>query len=298
MLKFLRLLHAFWLMARPLMLVSAGMVYVLGNLIARAMGYAIESDTFLWGVATLLPTIVSIHYVNEYADFETDMLTSRTSFSGGSQVLPNGLVTRQAALTSAWIVLVLGIGIALLGAGMGKLNIMALLVLGIGAFGGWMYSLPPLALAWRGWGEVDNAILGGVVLPLYGYVVPTAGLNWQIVFFSLPFALLVFNNLLATTWPDREADRQVGKCTLATQLTASQLRRLYRAVAIMSLILVVVISINILPAGAWLSGLCIVPFVTWGFRRYTRQQSPLPSVVAMIALLVSQMAVWFWAAHL
>ena len=294
----MRMLWAYWLMARPLMLVSVVMVYVLGNLIARAMGHPIESNAFLWGLASLLPTSISIHYVNEYADYETDMLTSRTAFSGGSQVLPKGLITRQAVLRGAWMMLIMGIAIALLALGAGNLNITALFVLGIGAFGGWMYSLPPLVLAWRGWGEVDNALLGGIVLTLFGYVVQARILNWWIVVISLPFALMVFNTLLATTWPDRDADRQVGKYTLATRFSVWQLRRIYRAVAILSLTLQLIISIISLPTGALLGSLSIVPFVIQGYRHYTRQESPLPSVLAMIALLVSQIAVWFWAGEL
>ena len=45
------------------------------------------------------------------------------------------------------------------------MNPIAVHVLSLGAFFGWMYSVRPFALAWHGWGEVDNAALGGVLLP-------------------------------------------------------------------------------------------------------------------------------------
>ncbi len=43
--------------------------------------------------------------------------------------------------------------------------------LALGTFLGWMYSLPPLALAWKGWRELDNAVMAGIALPLFGFAV-------------------------------------------------------------------------------------------------------------------------------
>jgi len=93
---------------------------------------------------------------------------------------------------------------------LGLLTPVPLVVLFAGAFLGWMYSLPPLALAWRGWGELDNALLGGVALPLYAYLVQSGELDRWVILIFIPFSMLVFINLLATTWTDRDADRSVG----------------------------------------------------------------------------------------
>jgi len=292
-----RLVAALWLMARPLIMVSVVLVYLLGNLIARTVD-GMDGNGLVWGLLALLPTMVSIHYANEYADVETDRLTARTPFSGGSQVIPNSLVSRQVALLAAWFALITGLVIALLGVLLGKLSGAALLILIAGALGGWMYSLPPLALGWRGWGEVTNAILGGILLALYGYVVQTGVPDWRTIAVCLPFAFLVFNNLLATTWPDRHADRIAGKRTLATRLSPPQLRRLYGFVALLSFALIVALSDRSgLPDEVFLGSLLAFPVVAWGYQRYTRQESPLPSVMAMVALLILQMVAWYWAGN-
>lgn len=280
-------------MSRPLIMVSVMLVYVCGNLMARAGGYAVDYHALMWGSLALLLVAASIHYANEYADYETDALTTRTRFSGGSQVLPRGIVPRQMALLAAWLTLLLGFGAALLGLAGGALSAATLLLLAIGALGGWMYSLPPLALAWRGWGEVDNAILGGMVLVLYGYAVQAGGINWQIILACLPFTLLVFNNLLATTWPDRHADRQVGKYTLATRLSVARLRGFYGIAAVLSFGLLLIFGQRFLPPEVSLGSLLVIPLVVWGYWRYTRQESPLPSVLAMITILCVQMIAWF-----
>ncbi|NIS35092.1 MAG: prenyltransferase, partial [Actinobacteria bacterium] len=96
-------------------------------------------------------------------------------------------------------------------------------VLVVGAVFGWQYSLPPLALAWRGVGEVDNAALGGLVLPAYGFAVAAGTVTVDALLATVPFATVVFLNLLDTTWPDRAADAAVGKRTLATRWPAGRL---------------------------------------------------------------------------
>ncbi len=290
---------ALWGMARPLIMLSVVLVYLSGLLIARAHGYAgtpHAAEKIVWGLVALLLVSVSIHYTNEYADHETDALTVPTRYSGGSGVLPGGAVPRVLALQAAWAALLLGLALAGLGVALGRLNIPALLCLVLGAAGGWMYSLPPLRLAWRGWGELDNALLGGLLLHLYGYSVLSGGFDLRVGLIVLPFALLTFNNLLATTWADRRADAQVGKYTLATRLTVSQLRRLYAGVAVTAFVLLLLLAGTLLPLPVVLASLAALPLVLWGARTYTRSHNPYPSSNAMVVLLLAQMLGWFFTA--
>jgi 1,4-dihydroxy-2-naphthoate octaprenyltransferase len=284
---------ALWSMARPLIMVSVILVFIIGNLIARANGYALRGETFAWGLITLILVALSIHYANEYADYETDALTKRTPFSGGSGVLPSGLAPRSLAIHAAWVALVLGGAVAISGYVRGVFNLTLLFVLAAGALGGWMYSLPPLALAWRGWGEFDNAMLGGILLPLYGYTLQTGRIDWEVVVGCIPFALLVFVNLLATTWADRHADAQAGKYTLATRLTVKRLRWLYFLAVLLCFSLLPLLADRVLPHEVALSGVLAVPLVLWGAATYTRIDSPHPTVFAMVALLLLQLTAWF-----
>lgn len=285
---------ALWGMARPLIMSSVVLVYIDGLLIARAHGYAISGEKIIWGLAALLLISLSIHYANEYADYETDALTRPTRYSGGSGVLARGDVPRILALQAAWVTLTLGFAVAVIGFWVGVLSLIAVIFLIIGAFGGWMYSLPPLKLAWRGWGELDNALLGGMLLHLYGYVVLGARITPGIVAVFVPFTLLAFNNLLATTWADREADSQVGKNTLATQFSAQQLRRLYAAVAIAAFALLPLLGGWALPSHVVHVSFLALPFVFWGWRTYTRLHVPYPTSNAMMVWLLAQMIAWSW----
>ena len=287
---------ALWGMARPLLLLITTTIYLIGSLIANAFGVPLQPDAFLWGLVPLLLSVLSAHYANEYADYETDALTRGTPFSGGSGVLPRGTASRQLALAAAWITLALSLLAMFAALWTGRIRPDVALVWATGTAISWMYSLPPFRLAWRGWGEVINAVLVGILLPLYGYGVQTGQLDWAVIIGCAPFSLLIFVLVMATNWADREADAAVGKYTLTARLPAHRLRLLYGAAAFAAFIVQPFLAGTILPPIVVLSSLPAVPLVAWAGIRYTRIHSPLPTVIAMLVLLPLQIAAWILAA--
>jgi 1,4-dihydroxy-2-naphthoate octaprenyltransferase len=156
---------------------------------------------------------------------------------------------------------------------------------------GWQYSLPPLALAWHGWGELDNALLGGVLLPVYAVAVAGEVTVASVLAF-LPFGCVVFVNLLATTWPDREADAAVGKDTLATRLTTDGLRLLYAGVLLAGGVSMALLHGGPVPAVVCRASLLAAPPLLWGLVAYTRKRSPFPTVTGMVVLAGTQFVGW------
>jgi 1,4-dihydroxy-2-naphthoate octaprenyltransferase len=287
-------LRALFLMARPAQVLLIAFVYLFGAVIGWATGLSIDADSFWIGLLILIPISMSVHYANEYADFETDAQTLRTPFSGGSGALQEIGLPRQLALTAAWVSLAIGVGLVLLGLWSKILHPAALGVLSTGTFLGWMYSLPPLSLAWRGWGEFINALSGAMLLPLYGYAAQAGRLDLNLALVCLPFFTLAFNNLLATTWADRRADNAVGKFTLATRWQPQQLRALYRLIAFGAFLSLLILRDRLLPPNVFIFSLFALPAVLWGALTYTRQRNPLPSVSAMVLLLTLQLVAWGW----
>lgn len=264
------------------------LVYLAGIAMARAAGVPLSPPIVVWGLAALLPAAASIHYANEYADAETDALTTRTRFSGGSGVLVRGLVSRSVALWAAWSAAVVSISVALAGIVGRTLSLTAFVLLIIGIFWGWMYSLPPLKLAWRGWGELDNALLGGLLLPLFGYATAFGTISFEAMQAWLPFTLIVFSNLLATTWADRAADAAVGKLTLATRWRVFWLRVIHALAGGLAFICL----FAKLPAAVATLSLLALPFALVATLSYTRWHNPAPSVLTMLVLLLAQISGW------
>jgi 1,4-dihydroxy-2-naphthoate octaprenyltransferase len=285
------LLRALVAMSRPDQLLLMVLVYAMGVLAAVAAGAPLDGSRLVLGFLAFLPVAASVHFANEYADHETDRLTTPTPFSGGSGALQRTGLPRRLALRAAAGALLVGVvGAVALWLG-GVLDGVALALLAVVAVLGWQYSVPPLSLAWRGWGELDNALLGGVLLPVYGAAVAgEATLAVALAF--LPFGCVVFVNLLATTWPDREADAAVGKATLATRLSPRRLRALYVAGVVATGALLAGFHGGPVPALVCWASLLAVPPLVWGAATYTRRRSPLPTVVAMVTLAAAQAGAW------
>jgi 1,4-dihydroxy-2-naphthoate octaprenyltransferase len=284
-------------MSRPAQLALITLVYALGVAMALGRGAEADAGAVAVGLAALLPTAASVHYANEYADAETDALTDRTPFSGGSGALVESGLPRSLALRAAFTAGAVGVALLLAGAtpvGGRMLGAVPAALLVAILLLGWQYSVGPLRLAWQGLGEVTNAVIGGVALPLYGFAVVTGGVSAAAVLATVPFALVVFVNLLETQWPDRRADAAVGKRTLATRWSAGRLRLAYglgglaaagSAVALASLGAVFPRAVTL---GTVLPMVGLVP----GYYRFTRRETPLPAVVTMVLVAAGSTVGW------
>lgn len=298
-------LWTLWAASRPSQLLLILVVYALGVGIAAAMQTRsplssspfVSSEPFvsaLAGAVALVPVAVTIHYANEHADVETDALTRQTPFSGGSGALAKtGLAAEflrhatkvsvaVSALTLAGVVSVVGLSPTAVGL------LVTILAVGLA------YSLPPVAFIRRGVGEVVNALLGGLLLPLYG-AATVGSVTTSTALAVVPFTVVVGCNLLATHWPDREADATVGKRTLAVRWRSDSLRRAYVVLAgVAAATTALLWLLGVLPTLVALSHLVCVPFLVWGGYVLTRQHSPLPSVLAMVSLAIATTLAW-WA---
>jgi len=288
-------LVALWGMSRPAQLGLIALVYAFGVSMAVARGASAEWEAIALGLAALLPVAASVHYANEYADVETDALTDRTLFSGGSGALVENGLSPRLALWAA--VVSAGVGLVVLGSdavGVGGRSLAATpaaLLLGV-LLVGWQYSVGPLRLAWNGLGEVTNAVLGGISLPLYGFAVVSGGVTLDAALATVPFGLLVFVNLLETQWPDRRADAAVGKLTLATRWSPRRLRVAYALGGLGAAASVVALVGTVIPpvvaAATLLPMIGLVP----GYRRFTRREEPLPAVATMVVTVALTTVAW------
>jgi 1,4-dihydroxy-2-naphthoate octaprenyltransferase len=289
--------------SRPSQLLLIAGVYALGVKIALVNGGHATTTTLVAGLAALLPVAASVHYVNEYADYETDALTDRTPFSGGSGALQETGLPRTVTLWAGILALAAGTVLTALFLLTDTLTPVAAGLLAVIAVFGWQYSVPPLALVRHGVGELDNALLGGLVLPLYGGAVAGGRLT-TVGLAVVPFTLVVFLNLLEVHWPDREADAAAGKRTLVVRWPPARLRATYAAVAATAALTLLALT----PLGVWqnspiptpipvpvaLASVAVAPLVVWGWLGYTKRHLPWPSVAAMVGLAAVQFLAWCW----
>jgi 1,4-dihydroxy-2-naphthoate polyprenyltransferase len=197
----------------------AWLAYLLGALLA-SIGGGLDHAVFSWGLAALFFLEAATVLSNDLLDLESDRINVNFGpFTGGSRVLVDG----RLGLPEAKRAIAVALGLALLcaggvlastaepAAGGGLLLAMATLALG--------YTVPPLALSHRGLGELDVGLTHATGAILCGFVFQGGALAdpapWLL---SVPLALAVLPSIILAGVPDRDADRAIGKGTLAVRL--------------------------------------------------------------------------------
>ncbi len=216
-------------------------------------GGAVGVGTYLVGQLMVSTAQITAHYVNEYADYEADLLVrNRTLLSGGSGVVvewgPGGRrIALRAGVVSTVLAVIFSAATAFLSPVAAVLGILALAI-------SWLYSIPPVRLLGTGFGEAaTSAVVVGIV-PLIGVAVaqgrPTLFLWWAIAsLFPIHLAMM-----LAFEIPDLETDRAASKMVLAVRIGRKATLTLIGALLALSLL---VLSMGIrgshLPREMWWS---------------------------------------------
>lgn len=195
--------------------------YTVGALLAAA-GAPLAMVPYLLAYLFLFLLEAATVFLNDWFDFESDRINLFGGpFSGGSRVLVDGRIHRPAMRQ--------GITLALLGAAAALAVLLALApaasagstaaVYALLALLALAYTVPPLKLSHRGFGEVDVALTHSAGVIMAGYVAQGGhwadSLPWLL---ALPLGLAVLPSILLAGCPDRTADQAVGKRTLVVIL--------------------------------------------------------------------------------
>lgn len=219
---------AFLALSRVKFLGGAALLYLLGVSIVWWEGFTIDLYVFIAGVGGLWGMQLMTHYLNEYCDVETDRRTTlRTPFSGGSGILPQGLLDRRVALLAATLSIFAATSAALGLYFLGRGGPLAWVIFATAAFIGWGYSSPPLRLSGRGWGELATTLTVSFLVPLWAYHLQTGKISSTLILATLPLAALQMAMMLRIHMPDQEPDQSTGKLTLVVRLGKDGTARLH-----------------------------------------------------------------------
>ena len=141
-----------------------------------------------------------------------------TPFSGGSRTIQEGILSAKQVLT--WSLLSYAIAIVI-GLYLAWARGWLLLLLGMsGIFLAFFHNAPPIKLyhLGPGLGELAVGIGCGPIVVLGSYYVQAQRLSYEALWASIPIGLLITAVLYINEFPDREADRLVGKKTIPVVL--------------------------------------------------------------------------------
>ena len=196
------------------------LAYGVGAAAAAAL-VEFQPAVFWFGLAVLLFLEAATVLSNEYVDYPSDRVNrNHSAFTGGSRVLVEQRLSFAQVRLGIWVALLLtaasAAALVIAAEGARVPVLVALVVMVVLTLG---YTLPPLKLSYRGLGEFDVAAATGAGVLLCGFVFQ--GAPWQA---PLPWwlagslSLAILPGITLAGIPDLDADRQVGKRTLAVLL--------------------------------------------------------------------------------
>ena len=225
-----------------------------------------EGTPMRWlpAVLTLLG-VVALHagtnLANDYFDHRSrnDWVNKTpTPFSGGSRVIQSGALSPRAVLIFALACFAVGsaLGLYLWRATPGN----TVLWLGlIGVASGFFYTATPVAIGYRGFGELFIGLNFGVLATLGAYYVQAGHLSAAALWASLPVSFLIAAVVYVNEFPDYAADKEVRKRTLVVLLGLKRARWGYWALMAATYVAIAAaVALKILPTWALL-GLLTLP---------------------------------------
>jgi 1,4-dihydroxy-2-naphthoate octaprenyltransferase len=227
-------LRVWWQAVQPHSFVASVLPVALGAAIAwTRFDVPLNVPLFLLTLGGVLAIHGATNMSNDYVDFKrgVDDVPPElvTPFTGGSRVLPDGLVTLAAHRRAFLVLYALG---ALAGAALAALVANGWVVLLLGGVAGpltFLYTYPPLALQYRGLGEILVAVVFGPVLVFGAFFVQTGAFALEPVFASVPLGLVIAAFLLVNEIPERETDPRGGKRTVPARFGPTRSARLFAA---------------------------------------------------------------------
>jgi 1,4-dihydroxy-2-naphthoate polyprenyltransferase len=256
-------------MGRPHFLVGGLLLHWLGVSMAQSIGASLNLPALLWSQLAITCIQLMTHYCNDYFDLPADLANlTPTRWSGGSRVLPSGLLEPYVAL---WIAIGLGasaLGVALVLALLVRPGVWTLLLFVLALALAWSYSAPPLRLHSRGLGELTTAVLVAGMTPLMGFYLQTGRVG-VLLLGVLPLCCLQFAMLLTIEFPDAVGDVIAGKRTLVVRLGAARAARLLVLVLLAAYAVLPLLVILGLPSHVAAGAAVTAPLAAWqGWRAW------------------------------
>ena len=197
-------------LSRPLHLLLAALTYFFGSSIANYLGKPFRADSFWLGLIAVFLAQISMNLLAEVFRpinepvIENETLTDRLTLRN------NALYVSIAALTANAV-------IAFLLYNNNRLTLASFLFLLLSLVIILSYSVPPVRLINRGFGEFLLAAHMAYVFPSIAYILQ-AGETHRFLMLTVPLVFLAFAYFIIMDFPSFASDRRYERVTLLTRL--------------------------------------------------------------------------------
>lgn len=273
--------------------------YAAGAYAATGMDNDLSRPVFWLGYLWIFFLEVTTVLSNDYFDYESDKLNKYFSpFTGGSRVLLEKVLQPSqlrrgivgAFILSIFAFIILAATLSIPNATLWALGL-SMYILALG------YTIPPLKLSYRGLGELDVGVTHSFGVILCGFIFQGGNISdplpWLVGF---PLFLAIFPSIILAGVPDYDADKAVGKRTIAVRLGRKNAVRIAIVFTILSATAAAVLSWFGLAAGIYNWTILFIishaMFLIYRLSHYLGDRSPSPLINDLMINALTYV-IWF-----
>ncbi|MBM2623638.1 prenyltransferase [Actinoplanes sp. LDG1-06] len=227
-------------LGRPKFLLESVLTVTCGIAVVVYLGHPFLIGPWLVAQAFVSTTHLMTQYCNEYFDLEADSAhTGPTAWTGGSQVLAQGLLPARVSLSAAFVLLFVSIAqVAFMPTPATRLLCVAIVALA------WFYTAPPIRLNYRAAGEVTTAAVLTVLCPALACLLQIGTLPPLLLAVTAFLFLVMTARMMVMNFCDRESDRSVGKLTLPNTLGPGRAAWLFTGLQVAAYLVLAVVTVT------------------------------------------------------
>jgi 1,4-dihydroxy-2-naphthoate octaprenyltransferase len=246
--------------------------FLLGAVIAWSQGYDINWMILVLSSLAVICIMLMTFLANEYYDYETDVANKEYhKLSGGSRVLPMGLIPRRHSIIASYIFMAIAMVIGLILYFYFKTGPLTIPLGAVAIIIGYFYTARPFRWSYRGFGEISIWFTCGWLATITGYYLQTGHLDAVATLASLPGDISVFLVILINEIPDINSDRLFGKRNLAVKLGRERAGILYMVLLVLSYVNIIAIVFFGVPVVSAYLSVILIPFILWNILTIRRK---------------------------
>jgi 1,4-dihydroxy-2-naphthoate octaprenyltransferase len=208
-------------LSRPLHILSAILVYLLGISLAHYLTGQIDWKNLVYGLAWITGLLLGTQYLNEYFDplsLTKDPVRKHTPFSGVSGAIGPASLPRPVALWAGLACLAFTASLTILITPMLENKQAVLFIFGVILLAELLYALPPFRLVSSGYGELLMSIIIVALVPALAFLMQRPDIHRLLAMLVFPLTTLHISMLLALEFPDYAADIKQEKRSMLIRI--------------------------------------------------------------------------------
>lgn len=246
---------------RPWSLLAGVLTYTLGAGVAKYLGYGIQGNRFWSGLVAVILLLLASYALKAYYDRIDADLPLRRMQKDLEDEEQNAVrqLSRQYLLIISFTILTAGAAFTVLLIAEGAIQFPTFILLGIAFLLAFFYGVPPLRLAYNGYGELAEGILFAGLIPAIAYLLQTGDLHRLLPMLCFPLLSLYLAMRLAHSLEYYARDQKLARRTLILQMGWKRGMALHNIFILVGYLLLVAAATFGLPWSLTWPGLLTLP---------------------------------------